>query len=105
MKEDIFPGCMDVEQDACSIGPSTEDSKVKGLTFMVKQKRINLLYQPLETKNKQNTPKDNKPRTTDANTSGAGTFCNTADTHFHSLYNRQSPEQHQGGIQQHLLYS
>lgn len=58
MKEDIFPGRMDMEQNAGIVSPSIEASKVRGLTLVFTQKHINLLYQPQETKNKQNTPKD-----------------------------------------------
>lgn len=47
-----------MEQNAGIVSQSIEASKVRGLTGVVEQKHINLLYQPQETKNKQNTPKD-----------------------------------------------
>lgn len=58
MKEDIFPGRTDMEKNADIVSPSNEASKVRGLTLVVKQKHINLLYQLQETKSKHNTPKD-----------------------------------------------
>lgn len=84
-QHDILPGRMDMEQNAGIVSPSTEASKVRGLTLMVIQKHINLLYQAQETKNKQNTPKYlQRQHTVENQYKRAGTFCNTAETETHS---------------------
>lgn len=46
--KDIFPGSTDLEQNAFIVSMSIDVSKVTGLILVVKQKHINLQFQPLE---------------------------------------------------------
>lgn len=58
IKEDNFPPRVGMEQNTVIVYQSIKAFKVKGFTSVPKQKHISVLYQPPETKGKQNPPKD-----------------------------------------------